>query len=343
MHLYKKTKCCGSVIKPDQNVQISASPPAVEEGVTPHLTIKCAVAKPASKISLLSIILSRQPLQGNQEAMELASISSFDGGQVKNIDNTVAVLSGAIAAHDASFISMSYSRPSRNETGLYTCRANLMDELGHPQTSFSDVLVQEETSQLQTYASLVQGLSSQVQGAASCCANLSSSVADLEQTAKRLTIALDYVQTNLMFEMSSAYRGKVYYYSKYSVDGIDAAESSCEIMGGFLAEIQDSAEWTFVSTLLKNAAGKFPSRNVTLLGAQDSTAEGSWFWTHSKSPVTFTAWESGSPNDVNHTENCLGATFTGTKASWIDVSCDVSVTKIPSQRPDTGFLCEVPA
>ncbi|GFS10191.1 C-type lectin [Elysia marginata] len=326
------------------NVQISASPSGVEDGVTPYLIVKCTADKPIAGTSLLSIIISRQALEGNTQSTELASINLYDGGHVRNIGHTTAALTGTISATDASDIAMSFSRPTRNETGLYVCQVNLMDELGHPKTLFSDVLVQEEMTQLQQYTHTLQDLGNQVKGAVDCCSNLNAKLDDLELTATRLTDALEYVQKAVMFEVSALFAGRYYYTSKYGVDDISSAESSCEVLGGYLAEIQDAGEWAFVNYVLKTGAPKWPNRTATFLGAQDAKAEGSWFWTQSKTPLKFTAWESGFPDDVNHTKNCLGASFTAGRGtfSWNDVPCDVNMQTSASPVSTVGFLCEVP-
>ncbi|RUS86548.1 hypothetical protein EGW08_005687, partial [Elysia chlorotica] len=101
-------------------------------------------------------------------------------------------------------------------------------------------------------------------------------------------------------------------------------------------------EWAYVGVVLRSAQTKYPNRTVTLLGAQDTKAEGSWFWSHSNDPVRFTAWENGSPDDGNHTENCLGASFSANTFRWIDLPCDMTLTPQASGDSDVGFLCEVP-
>ncbi|RUS86547.1 hypothetical protein EGW08_005686, partial [Elysia chlorotica] len=130
--------------------------------MTQFLIVKCSVGKPQAGDSLLSIIISRQALQGSTQFTELASINLYDGGRVTNIGHTTAALTGSISTNDASHISMSFSRPTRNETGLYACQANVLDALGHPRTIVSDVLVQEEMTLLQQYAHTLQGLGDQI-------------------------------------------------------------------------------------------------------------------------------------------------------------------------------------
>lgn len=97
----------------------------------------------------------------------------------------------------------------------------------------------------------------------------------------------------------------------------EVAKEKCESLGGHLAIIPDEETWAIV-------------RRITLegdywLGATDAESEGSWKWVDG-SPVTFTAWRGGEPNNLEEKEHYLSS-------PWAD---------LPVSCPDwiKGYVCQ---
>ena len=88
------------------------------------------------------------------------------------------------------------------------------------------------------------------------------------------------------------------------------ARSSCEQLGGFLAEPR-SAE---VSTAVKT----FTFQTEYLwLGLYNM--EGTFLWKTDNAELSYTDWEEGRPNDYGGVQDCVGL---NRNAKWDDRACD---------------------
>lgn len=122
------------------------------------------------------------------------------------------------------------------------------------------------------------------------------------------------------------------------------AEAAAIELGGHLATIDDDAENTFV-------AGRFGAltegRNLWI-GLTDQAVEGTFVWT-SGTPVSFTNWLGGEPNDCTFvgcfTEDfvAIAAFGFGTNGKWFDVPSDIVlwsgvVEVVPVPEPSSLLL-----
>ncbi len=102
------------------------------------------------------------------------------------------------------------------------------------------------------------------------------------------------------------------------------AARACRAMGGALASIDSASEEGFIY----GNFGVF-RRTHFYIGVTDDDSEGR-FHGIDGSPLRYTRWSSGEPNNYGSGENCVELADSG----WNDVACDTS--------PLGAFICELP-
>jgi hypothetical protein len=113
----------------------------------------------------------------------------------------------------------------------------------------------------------------------------------------------------------------------------DPARAMCKTTLGAnadLASVQSASENTLISTLVGSTS--------SYLGGTDASVEGTWLWPDG-SPVTFTNWNAGEPNNGlgQYEEDCMVMIGVGTVTTpglWDDKQC------LPTVVPGYGFVCE---
>jgi hypothetical protein len=88
------------------------------------------------------------------------------------------------------------------------------------------------------------------------------------------------------------------------------AFDKCKDLGGHLPIVRKDSQNRFLASMLKDA-----KLGWAWLGATDEKIEGTWAWIDG-SPLTFTSWEPGQPNNLNKAENYL---IVGDSAQWLDL------------------------
>ena len=59
--------------------------------------------------------------------------------------------------------------------------------------------------------------------------------------------------------------------------------------------------------------------NTVWIGGTDAASEGAWVWSPSNTPLSYTNWNYGEPNDSGSGEDCVVAYSSG---KWNDVRCN---------------------
>ncbi|XP_041654465.1 ladderlectin-like [Cheilinus undulatus] len=80
----------------------------------------------------------------------------------------------------------------------------------------------------------------------------------------------------------------------------------CTSLGGNLASIQTSEEYTFIRDMIKKTT---KSHKETWVGGYDAPKEGVWLWSDG-SQFVFTDWARGEPNN-RWGEDCMEINFRG--------------------------------
>ena len=76
-----------------------------------------------------------------------------------------------------------------------------------------------------------------------------------------------------------------------------AADAACRAAGMQLASVLSAAQ---NALLLTAAAG-----NTVWIGGTDAAVEGAWVWSPTNTPLTYTNWKAGEPNDYGSGEDCI--------------------------------------
>ena len=104
--------------------------------------------------------------------------------------------------------------------------------------------------------------------------------------------------------------GSVYTLMNEAVSWSDA-NAACQAAGLQLASVNSAAE---NALLLTAAAG-----NAVWIGGTDAAIDGTWKWSPSGTPLSYTNWASGEPNNYGRNEDCVH--LSGTSGKWNDVNC----------------------
>ncbi|XP_078392315.1 C-type lectin lectoxin-Phi1-like [Cetorhinus maximus] len=107
---------------------------------------------------------------------------------------------------------------------------------------------------------------------------------------------------------------KVHYHHcyRFSTEGgnWDSAKRQCESQNSHLIIINTEQEQNFIKKSIKNNRGTY------WIGLTNRESERNWKWVDG-TPVSFTRWDQGEPNNWYGNENCAVIR----RASWNDVSC----------------------
>ena len=105
------------------------------------------------------------------------------------------------------------------------------------------------------------------------------------------------------------------------------AEARCVNHGAHLATINSASQNAAVFALITNEGNPY-------IGLTDATSEGDWVWTDG-SPVVYTNWQSGEPNNYADNEDCAAFHYYSSDGMWNDVSCG-------NDEYASGFVCSRP-
>lgn len=105
----------------------------------------------------------------------------------------------------------------------------------------------------------------------------------------------------------------MYFYNPQSLSGA-AAQQFAESLGANLISVQSAAENTCISTaLVNNGFG-----GIIWIGFTDENSEGNFYW-YDGSPVIYTNWNAGEPNNDGGNEDCTQIFPNGL---WNDLPCN---------------------
>ena len=103
------------------------------------------------------------------------------------------------------------------------------------------------------------------------------------------------------FNVSAVLQGRRYFVTKALASfNIRIADFLCEVMEGYLTEIEDKEEYDFLLKFLKGVGGV-----SFFTGGNDIDEEGVWTYWHSGKPVNYSNWHSVEPNNKQNNEDCM--------------------------------------
>ena len=100
----------------------------------------------------------------------------------------------------------------------------------------------------------------------------------------------------------------------------DGANAACLAAGLQLATVQSAAQ---KALLLTAAAG-----NSVWIGGTDAASEGVWVWSPSNTPLSYTNWNTGEPNNQGGAEDCM---IFQTDGTWNDGTCSAKIKYVCQQ------------
>ncbi|CAL1546028.1 unnamed protein product [Lymnaea stagnalis] len=303
-------------------LQFNVQPTRIEFGLSKRFYLNCSFnhGTDPEMSSLVSLFISRSKDTTIVDFHEIASINTFSGS-VSDIELDNATFSGVINNLGVSFISMEWKFPDEDVSGVYKCVANGVDGTGHPISVMSTSLVTSEIPDTK----------------------------DLVQVVRNLMINMDYALENTCisgcwqrrleqmmkarFEIS-LYKGHRYLLSKIAnIASVAVAQESCELYGGYLAEIDDENEWLFVHSFIKSTKVDY---RLVLIGGMDEGHTNHWVFQRTGRNVTYTKWGSGRPFVGYITYNCL---YLFGDIDWFMVDFVCFET---DRTYSTRYLCELP-
>ncbi|GFO33790.1 C-type lectin [Plakobranchus ocellatus] len=149
--------------------------------------------------------------------------------------------------------------------------------------------------------------------------NLVHAVSD-ENRGLRKILSIDVTK----YDVSNIANGRVYAASKTEeMQDMRNIERSCDLIGGYVAEIDSVAEQMLLTNFLK-----MTGNDGYYIGANDMQQEGTFVQFNSRKPASNVQWALGHPKVQGENEDCVQATLSGLK----NLECGQ-----PSK-----FVCEVP-
>ncbi|KAI8778023.1 perlucin [Biomphalaria glabrata] len=99
-----------------------------------------------------------------------------------------------------------------------------------------------------------------------------------------------------------SYNKRKYCFSNLSIANVSEAISYCNLMGGYLAEIDNRDEYLVIQSQFNDAVEKYPD---LMIGGTDAAKEGTWIYQNSLKPVSYFDWSQQQPDNSQGREHCL--------------------------------------
>ncbi|KAI8747888.1 C-type lectin domain family 4 member K, partial [Biomphalaria glabrata] len=136
------------------------------------------------------------------------------------------------------------------------------------------------------------------------------------------------------FYSSDSFNGRRYWLTKdYAFTNSVEAQRTCELYGGYLAEINSDREFCFIRDQL--LVPRTSHYDAAITGASDEESEGVWINSHSGTRLTAPNWGPGEPNNFNGNEHCQSYGKQGPVWVMNDVPC------YKDRLVKVGFICEI--
>ncbi|GFR65754.1 lectin C-type domain containing protein [Elysia marginata] len=196
----------------------------------------------------------------------------------------------------------SAASPSGSRPGLISTAANLG---AVTQTILDGVAnsTEQVRDRIQDVDTDIAALQQKVNALGEMATGQNSSIADLQERLSSFTQLYKFTYLMSNFDVSDVFRGRRYYVSKVVAPfNIQAADSLCSMLDGYLVEINSMDEFNFVHKFVKHVGGS----GHFFTGGNDIEEEGVWRFWHSKKLVNFFNWKvSSQPDNAGGIEDCI--------------------------------------
>ncbi|KAH9519336.1 hypothetical protein Btru_075287 [Bulinus truncatus] len=280
---------------------IEIHPNIITDGQTRDVNITCSFSPSTTHglSSLFSVLLSHSPTMDEAEFRPLASINVFDKKISAGSLKKSATVSGFINSSGESVLHLNWKNPKSDKSGLYRCSFTGVSALDYPLTLTStDAVVTTGTDQ-EDVIKKVTDIEKAIKDMNLKFDTLRSQTTHLQAAHDSLLLRLNRSR-DAAFHVSPSFNGSRYYLTKYlDVFEVTWAQSTCELYGGYLAEIDDAEEFNFVRNFLMTQ----DVTDVVNIGGTDEEAEGHWVYLRDRTPLKVFNWAAGEPNEGRNA-NC---------------------------------------
>ncbi|XP_013081458.2 uncharacterized protein LOC106066901 isoform X1 [Biomphalaria glabrata] len=295
-------------------------PPKIDPGVTDSLLINCSL--PSTKLSgmmTLSSLTLFKSFDNDSQLIELCSVSSNTGYKDHNAGDGTG--NGVINSKDGSYLSLIWLFPNQHMIGHYKCQADGISPAwkkitvtSRASVSGHDMSVSNLSDQLRLVQlenvrnkNLIEQFIESITKHETILEEIKSNLTDLQTRHVNMNRELKNFQNDrlesleTLFYKSSPYEGRHYYLTKELVTfTATSAQATCQLYGGYLAEIDSSEELNFVRTFVN----RYNNLNTVWISGSDEDIEGLWIHPRTKATIKYFNWPPSEP-DGGRSQNCL--------------------------------------
>ncbi|KAI8796289.1 cytochrome P450 2J3, partial [Biomphalaria glabrata] len=262
-------------------LRLDIFPPKIDPGVTDSLLINCSL--PSTKLSgmmTLSSLTLFKSFDNDSQLIELCSVSSNTGYKDHNAGDGTG--NGVINSKDGSYLSLIWLFPNQHMIGHYKCQADGISR------AWKKITVTSRAS-VSGHDMSVSNLSDQLR------------LVQLENVRNKNLIE-QFIESITKHEtILEEIKRRHYYLTKELVTfTATSAQATCQLYGGYLAEIDSSEELHCVKTFV-NRYNKF---NTVWISGSDEDIEGLWIHPRTKATIKYFNWPPSEP-DGGRSQNCL--------------------------------------
>ncbi|XP_055880944.1 uncharacterized protein LOC129925311 [Biomphalaria glabrata] len=183
-----------------------------------------------------------------------------------------AVGQGYLNTGIKSFLSLKWYYPLSEVAGEYTCEA-----VGEDDYKICYFLLKNLKRKKKESVSMQSDVDTLKNALLNTNVLLNSTIQEFETLKSRINVS-----KHSYFKISDVYNGKRYYLSQYErIANMAASMATCILYGGYLAEIDDGDEFSFIKGFVRKSRGI----RLILVGGNDEETEGTWMFEHSKKKV----------------------------------------------------------
>ncbi|KAH9498761.1 hypothetical protein Btru_005065 [Bulinus truncatus] len=246
-------------------------------------------------------------------------------------------VSGSMADRENTYLAIRWERADKDAETTYTCSISVTDDYGQKRTLQGKVKVAlDEPPKDDPRDERIKQLEDDLSDCNETSESLEQQVAalqkDLADQAAQCNATLraqrDSLAEIFFLPEPLAYSGKRYFMSRNPYLNDEESDAVCNVVGGYLVEINDADEYQAVVRYVKSK--RAPG---ALISGTDDEREGVWVYHRSKRPVEYLNWKRGEPNNLNGRENCI--------VIWGDAGDLMNDTVCKSNPYRYPFICEV--
>ncbi|CAL1543131.1 unnamed protein product [Lymnaea stagnalis] len=318
------------------SVVLNAQPATLDLLTTEHLTVNCSYAHSnTSRVQVLISLFLSWSNDSTRPFQDVASINVFSHGHPVNVLTPGDVLaSGEINIEGQSYVQLRWVLPNGGQVGFYKCSAEGTDNVGHNVIESDVIEVKGKTLDMNQLLLAIRNITFRQKETEETLEELKRNIASLTSLSCNNTEVQSVIFPSIQHwlntnALSYLYSNQdVYYLSRLQFLSVAKAQEFCEIIGGYLIEIDDITEYTSILPMLSGIGNHSA---IVYTGGTEEQGENHWVFRTSGRPVTFFIWTYG--KDFTSSDyNCL--------ALYQEHGWEMSETFCSNQHYTYYALCE---